>query len=331
MADVIVLVDHHKGRVLRTTAELLTLADRLGDAVAVLAGGLAQDVDDAVTELGRWGARTVHVASDPAYLTHGAAPTAALLAEVVRGSDVAGVLLAATPEGTETAALLGLAIGSGVITDAIDVGPGLVATKAAFSGSFRTTSVVTHGVPVVTVRPDSVAPVQRPRTPRLVVVSSPRAVPPGAARVAAREPRTDSSRLGLAEASIVVAGGRGLDGDPAPVEDLADALGAAVGASRAAVDEGWLPHSAQVGQTGRTIAPEVYIAAGISGALPHVAGVRKAGTIVAVNTDPHAAIFEIADLGIVGDLFTVLPQAARAARTRPAGRSDRPEETTGDG
>jgi electron transfer flavoprotein alpha subunit len=273
-------------------------------------------VDAAIVELGRWGARTVHIATDPLYLEHVAAATAALLADVVRGSDVAAVLLASTPEATEVAALLGLMIDSGVITDAVGLGPGFVVTKVAFAASCLTTSTVTRGVPVITVRPKVAAPVESPHTPHRVVVSAPARVPQDAARMVGREPRTGAAHLSIAEAAIVVAGGRGLGGDPRPVAELADALGAAVGASRAAVDEGWLPHAAQVGQTGQTIAPDVYIAAGISEAIQHVAGVRSAGTIIAVNSDPHAPIFGVADLGIVGDLFTVLPQAARAARAR---------------
>jgi electron transfer flavoprotein alpha subunit len=137
-----------------------------------------------------------------------------------------------------------------------------------------------------------------------------------AARLTATAEHTATGRPELSEARFVVAGGRGVDGDFGPVEDLADALGAAVGASRAATDAGWIDHSAQVGQTGTTVSPQLYISAGISGAIQQKAGMQTAKTIIAINKDPDAPVFEIADLGIVGDLAQVLPQAAAEIRRR---------------
>lgn len=321
MADVIVLAEHEDGAVSPMTAELLTVAATLGEPVAVLLGAPATALPDAARKLGRWGASAVHAAGAPdARPDVDPGRAAALLADVVRHTDAAGVLLPATPVGNDVAALLALALDSGVITGATEVGPGFVVTKQALGGTYRTQAVVTRGVPVVTVRPGGVEPVRRERSPRVVVSHTEPGTAPTRVRVVGREPRTQVG-VDIAAASVVVAGGRGTGGDLGPVHDLADALGGAVGGSRAAVDEGWLPYAAQVGQTGRTIAPDLYVAAGISGALAHIAGVRSAGTIVAVNSDPTAPVFQVADLGIVGDLFAVLPQAARAARAR----ASRPE------
>lgn len=313
MAAVVVLADHTDGRVHASAAELLTLAAGLGEAVAVLVALPAEHHDTAVAELGRWGARTVHlVAADPS-----PAPelVARAVAHVVEGSTPAGVLLAATRTGTEVAAHLGLLLGAGVLTGAEAVEDGFVARTSVLGATWSTRSRVTRGIPVVTVRPGTATPLERPSVPRRVhaEVAAPAS---RAARVVAREPLAGAEGLRVPDAQVVVAAGRGTGGDLDAVRDLADALGAAVAGSRAAVDEGWLPQSAQVGQTGHTIAPRAYVAAGISGAVQHLAGIRSAQVVVAVNSDPDAPIFEVADLGIVGDLFTVLPQAAAALRAR---------------
>jgi electron transfer flavoprotein alpha subunit len=171
-------------------------------------------------------------------------------------------------------------------------------------------------VSVVTVKANNITaePATAPSTPETVTVEVPAAA--AAARITAREQKVASGRPDLTDARIVVAGGRGLDGDFGPVEELADALGAAVGASRAATDAGWISHDAQVGQTGKTVSPQLYISAGISGAIQQKAGMQTSKVIVAVNKDAESPVFEIADFGIIGDVFDVLPQATEEIKKR---------------
>lgn len=315
-ARVVVLVEHHGGQVDGSAAGVLAVAAGLGEPVAVLAGLGPGVTAGAVAALGRWGAARVHVAPEH----HDADDVAALVVEVVRTEGAAGVLAPATRTGSDVAALVGLRLDAGVLTHALEVGEGFVATRLALGGTQRVRCTVTRGTPVVTVDPGAVAEVPAPREAEVVTVGAPAPSEGDGARrptVLAREGADGRAGVPVGQARVVVAGGRGIGGDLGPLVDLADALGAAVGASRAAVDEGWLPHDAQIGQTGASIAPDLYVAAGISGALQHVAGVR-AGTVVAVNTDPEAPIFERADLGVVGDAATVLPAAARLVRARRA-------------
>ena len=191
-------------------------------------------------------------------------------------------------------------------------------TQAAFAGGYSVRAHVTKGVPVITVKPNSAAPEGAATTPQVTRLDLSLSDAAKAVRIVERKPKAKSGRPDLSEAAIVVSGGRGTNGDFGPVEQFADALGAAVGASRAAVDAGWYPHSNQVGQTGKQVSPQLYVAAGISGAIQHRAGMQTSKTIVAVNKDPEAPIFELADFGVVGDLFSILPQAADEVAKRKA-------------
>ncbi|MGW4203482.1 electron transfer flavoprotein subunit alpha/FixB family protein, partial [Streptomyces sp. NPDC004726] len=240
-----------------------------------------------------------------------------------RQTSPAAVLIPSSADGKEIAARLALRTESGLITDATDVEPGdqgPVATQSAFAASYTTRSRVTRGIPVITVKPNS-APVEPApaagTVQELDVEFTPAAT---GTQIVARTERATTGRPELTEAAIVVSGGRGVNGAEnfALIEALADSLGAAVGASRAAVDAGWYPHTHQVGQTGKSVSPQLYIATGISGAIQHRAGMQTSKTIIAVNKDAEAPIFDLADYGVIGDLFTVIPQLTDEINTRKA-------------
>ncbi len=311
MADVLVLVERSDESIRKSTFELLTLAGRIGSPVAVWVGAGCDEA--AAAALGEYGAGVVLVADLPEADHHPVAPAADALAAAVAATSPAAVLVASTADGKEIAARLALKVGGGIITDAVGlelVDGAPVATQSVFGGSTVVHSSVTRGTPIVTVRGNSIAPEASPaageRRDLAVTVSASSTL----ATVTGRTVAAKGGRPDLTEAAIVVSGGRGV-GSPegfAVIEALADALGAAVGASRAATDAGWYPHQYQVGQTGKTVSPQLYIANGISGAIQHRAGMQTSKTIVVVNKDPEAPIFELADFGVVGDLFAVVPQ-----------------------
>ena len=311
MSQVLVLVDHVEGSVRKTTLELLAIARRLGEPAAVFLG---RGWDAAASTLAEHGAAAAYVVDAGEVDQYLVVPKVeALQAVLAAAGDVAAVLVPSSSEGKEVAGRLAVRLDSGVITDAVDVQPGEagpVATQAAFAGGYSVQSHVTKGVPVITVKPNSAAPEAAPTQTQVQNVPLTVSDAAKAARIVERKSKAKSGRPDLSEAAIVVSGGRGTNGDFGPVETFADALGAAVGASRAAVDAGWYPHSNQVGQTGKQVSPQLYVAAGISGAIQHRAGMQTSKTIVAVNKDPEAPIFELADFGVVGDLFSILPQAA---------------------
>ncbi|MBW8819178.1 MAG: electron transfer flavoprotein subunit alpha/FixB family protein [Streptomyces sp.] len=312
MGEILVLVDHVEGTVRKPTLELLTLARRLGEPSAVFVGTPA---DSAIQTLGRHGAHKVYLVDSPGLDEYLVDPSVEALSRIAAEVSPTAILAPATIEGTEAAARVAVRLGSGLITNAVDVRPGEygpVTEQSVFAASHVVAARVCEGVPVITVKPNS-APVEVAETTPTVErieISAPAAA--AAVRILTRTERQSSGRPEIADAQIVVSGGRGVNGAEnfALIERVADALGGAVGASRAAVDAGWYPHSHQVGQTGTSISPQLYLAAGISGAIQHRAGMQTSKTIVAVNTDPAAPMFELADYGVVGDLFAVLPQLA---------------------
>ncbi|MFE6057090.1 electron transfer flavoprotein subunit alpha/FixB family protein [Kitasatospora sp. NPDC056446] len=320
MAEILVLVDHADGAVRKPALELLTLARRIGEPSAVVLGA-GEAAAGIAAKAGEYGAAKVYVADGAEFADLLVVPKVDALAQIAKANGVAAVLVTSSGEGKEVAARVALRLGSGIITDAVDLEAGdggPVATQSVFAASFQVKSKVTKGAPVITVKPNSVAPeaVAAAGAVERVAVE----FTGNAARVTSRTPRVSSGRPELTEAAIVVSGGRGVGAAEGfgVVEELADALGAAVGASRAAVDAGWYPHSSQVGQTGKQVSPQLYVANGISGAIQHRAGMQTSKTIVAVNKDPEAPIFELVDYGVVGDLFEVLPQLTAEVKARKA-------------
>ncbi|MFJ9188972.1 electron transfer flavoprotein subunit alpha/FixB family protein, partial [Streptomyces anulatus] len=249
MAEVLVLVDHVDGAVRKPTLELLTLARRVGDPVAVVLGAGA---GDAAPVLGEHGAVRVLTSDAPEFADYLVVPKVDALQAAFEAVSPVAVLVVSSAEGKEIAARLALRVGSGIITDATDLeagDQGVVATQAAFAASFTTKSRVSRGVPVITVKPNS-APVEpAPAAGAVEALSVSFGEAATGTRVTSRTPRESTGRPELTEAAIVVSGGRGVNGaENFPlIEALADSLGAAVGASRAAVDAGWYPHTSQVG------------------------------------------------------------------------------------
>jgi electron transfer flavoprotein alpha subunit len=304
MGEVLVLVDHVEGEIKKSTFELLTAARALGEPAAVVVGGpgTATKLADGLRE---YGAEKIYVAeTDSAEFL---APEVGVLAALVERVDPVAVLIATSADGKEIAGRLAVRTGSGWLNDVVAI-DGDGATHSVFGGAWSVQSKANTGHPVVTVRPGSVEPEPAAGAGVEETVDVPAAG--RGATVVSREPVTTGERPDLGEASVVVSGGRGVGSADqfTVVEALADSLGAAVGASRAAVDSGYYPHQFQVGQTGKTVSPQLYIALGISGAIQHRAGMQTSKTIVAVNKDADAPIFEIADFGVVGDLFTIAPQ-----------------------
>jgi electron transfer flavoprotein alpha subunit len=260
--------------------------------------------------LAEYGAAKIYVVEDEDVAGYSVAPKVEALAVVAEQAAPAAVLIPSSNENKEVAARLALRLGSGLITDAVDLDDDLTATQSIFGGSIAVRSRARAGVPVITFRPNSFAPEPASGAAEEVVVAVSLAERAKRAKIVDRVTEEKGSRPHLTDASVVVSGGRGIGKAEnfEIVEKLADSLGAAVGASRAVVDAGWVGHQMQVGQTGVTVSPQLYIAVGISGAIQHRAGMQTSKTIVAINKDGEAPIFELADFGVVGDLFKVAPQ-----------------------
>jgi electron transfer flavoprotein alpha subunit len=311
MAEVLVLAEHTAdGEVKKVTLELLTAARRLGTAAVVWTGPGAEA---ARARLGEYGAEKVYAAGSADFADYPVAPAAELLARLVAERAPAAVLVAGTTEGKEIAGRLAVKTGSGVLTDAVSVTAGdngPVAEQPNFGGSVTVRSTVKAGTPVIAVRPNAVTAEPSAGAAAVEPVAFSASDAAKAARVSERVVAEKGARPELTEAQAVVSGGRGTGSEDGfkVIEKLADSLGAAVGASRAVTDAGWYPHAFQVGQTGKTVSPQLYVAVGISGAIQHRAGMQTSKTIMAINKDPEAPIFEIADYGVVGDLFQVVPQ-----------------------
>jgi len=309
MAEVLVLVDAVDGNVKKVTFELLTAARQLGEPAAVVVGGSGAAVG-LKDQLAEYGAAKVYVVESDDITGYSVAPKAEALAAVAQQASPAAVLLSSTFENKEVAARLALKLESGLLYDAVGINSDGTAAQQIFGGAIEVTSKVSKGTPIVTVRPNSIAPEAASGAAEEVPVSVTVSDAAKGAKVVDSVVEEKGSRPQLSDASVVVSGGRGIGNADnfTVIEKLADSLGAAVGASRAVVDAGWVPHTMQVGQTGVTVSPQLYIAVGISGAIQHRAGMQTSKTIVAINKDAEAPIFELADFGVVGDLFQVAPQ-----------------------
>jgi electron transfer flavoprotein alpha subunit len=311
----LILADHEAGKVAKTAAELATFAKRGGSPLAVLLAPAGQ-ADALGSQLANTEIEKVIAVESDDFARHGIAAMVDALAQIIESQKPSAVLIASSARGKEIAGRLAVRINSGVITDAIDLAADLGASQSVFGGSFTVSSRVKTGIPVITLRPSAIEPAATSQTPAIEKVSITISEKAKLVTISNTQPAVKGGRPELTEAKIVISGGRGTNGDFTQVEAMADLLGAAVGASRAATDAGWYPHTHQVGQTGKTVSPQLYVACGISGAIQHRAGMQTSKTIIAINKDPEAPIFDLADFGVVGDLFAVLPQAREAIASK---------------
>lgn len=315
MSTVLILADFSGDHATKTTAELATAAARIGSVSAVVLAPAGKGAALAAT-VNQGPISNIIVIESNDFASHGVAAVADALAGVVKDKSPAALLIASHAFGKEVAARVAVLTESGIITDAVDVAADATATQLVFGGSTTVHSQVSQGTPIITVRPNSIDADLSAANPAIENATAAISDIAKKATIASSQPPVKGGRPELTEANIVVSGGRGTDGNFSAVEAFADLLGAAVGASRAATDAGWYPHSHQVGQTGKTVSPQLYVACGISGAIQHRAGMQTSKTIVVVNKDPEAPLFDIADFGVIGDLFNVLPQATAAVAAK---------------
>ncbi|MGO4384433.1 electron transfer flavoprotein subunit alpha/FixB family protein [Specibacter sp. RAF43] len=321
MSNILVFIEvSAAGEIKNTAPGLLAAAAKLGTpvAVATVTPGATESI---AAELGSLGAEHVYVAESTQAGTLLVTPQLEALASAVSALEPAAVLVAHSVEGRDVAARLAVRTRAGLLVDAVDVwrdGANVVAAHSVFGGTYTTASTVEGGLSIVTIRPGAIEGRAAAATPTVTLVTVSEETSRSAVIEDINESAGSSGRPELRGATTVVSGGRGLGSKEnfELVEQLATTLGAAIGASRAAVDAGYVPQSHQIGQTGITVSPQLYVALGISGAIQHRAGMQTAKTIVAINKDEDAPIFDIADFGIVGDVFTVVPQLIETIEAR---------------
>jgi electron transfer flavoprotein alpha subunit len=313
MSNVFILADFVGGKAAKTNAELATAGARIGSVTAIVLAPVGQ-ASAMASSLNMGPISQIITVESDSFSYNGVAAVADAVAQLVSTKSPSALLIASHAFGKEVAARVAVKTDSGIITDAVDVSADLTATQLVFGGSTTVHSKVSHGTPIITLRPNSVSPDLTAASPAIETVALTISESAKKATVTSSKPPVQGGRPELTEANVVVSGGRGTNGDFKPVEAFADSMGAAVGASRAATDAGWYPHSHQVGQTGKSVSPQLYVACGISGAIQHRAGMQTSKTIVVINKDPEAPLFEIADFGVIGDLFAVLPKATEGVK-----------------
>lgn len=315
MTKNLVLIDHDGTKVAKSASELATFAKRAGNAIGVLLANTGTG-DSLATQLNGTEFERVLVVENDEIGRYGIAAATSSLAQIIEKESAESVLIASSARGKEIAGRLAVRLKSGIITDAVDVSSELGTTQSVFGGSFTVKAKLKTPLSIISVRPSSIEPSSSSTNPTVEKASVTIDDKDKLVEISTSQPPVKGGRPDLTEAKIVVSGGRGTNGNFAEVEAFADLVGGAVGASRAATDAGWYPHTHQVGQTGKTVSPQLYVACGISGAIQHRAGMQTSKTIVAINKDPEAPIFDLADFGVVGDLFAVLPQAREAIKAK---------------
>ena len=317
MSTVLILADFASEKATKSTVEIATAGAVMGEVTALVLAPVGKGAAYAAT-INQGPVTKVLVIESDDFVLHGVAACADALAHVIGQSAPSAVLVVSHAFGKEVAGRVAMKLKIGIITDAVDVAADCTATQLVFGGSTTVHSKVNEGTAIITVRPNTITANFVAATPLIENTTAPVSDGSKKATITSSQPPVKGGRPELTEANIVVSGGRGTNGDFASVEAFADSLGAAVGASRAATDAGWYPHSHQVGQTGKTVSPQLYVACGISGAIQHRAGMQTSKNIVVVNKDPEAPLFELADFGVVGDLFAVLPPATEGVKALKA-------------
>ncbi len=322
MANILAFAESRNGELRKVALEAVTAARKLADATggevhALLVGG--PGIGAKAVQLGKHGADVVMVCENENFTKYNAEATAALAAARIQSGGYRAAIFATSAEGRDLAPRVAGKLGAGIVTDVTAVeltGETLTVQHPMNIGKVIATVTIAGTPAVVSLRPNTYSPTENPKAGTVENVEP--AGDPAASRVVVKElVKGASGTLDLAEAPVIVAGGRGLKAAEnfKLVQDLADAFGnAAVGATRAVTDDGWRPHSDQIGQTGRLVSPDLYIAVGISGAVQHLAGMKTSRTIVAINKDKDAPIFKVADYGIVGDAFEIVPVLTEAVR-----------------
>ena len=315
MAGILVFVEQRKSEIRKASLQALSEAKRQDGAVSAVLPG--SGIGEAAAGLGAWGADKIYVADDPNLELYSSDGYAEVVVKAVEQAQPSAIFFAGTAMGRDLAPTVAARLGVGAIPDVVGLtldGETFSACRPVYSGKAVATVDTASNTPqVISLRPNVFAAEEAGGAGEVVALDG---LSLSIRAVVKELLEAEGGELDVAEADVIVSGGRGIKGPEnfALIKSLADALGGAVGASRAAVDAGWIEHSHQVGQTGKVVSPSLYVAAGISGAIQHLAGMSSSKVIVAINKDPDAPIFKIADYGIVGDLFDVIPPMVDAIK-----------------